>query len=211
MKLLFASNSNWEEFLPYGNRQFYKKGSVLHRQGEVGEGFYYLEKGLVKITTTTASGSDSLLRIALPSQLLGVQAMDQLVHYTTAAANKNSVLYFFPYEMAKELMFQKPAMNELFLQSVIDEMYTLALKINDYRLPAEQKVAMLLLNIYEEFHQHDIPLTQKDVANSTGLTRITVYKIFKEWKEKGYIATIGKSISIINPSILQNYAQGIYK
>lgn len=210
MTLLNEYNINWEEFVKYGSRQFLEKNSIIYKQGEIGNGFYYLKKGLVKVTTTTAGRSDLLLKIILPTQLVGIQAMDQLVHYTTAKTIEDSVLYFFSYNTIEKIMLQNPAMNQLFLQSVINEMNTFASKINAERLPAEQKLAILLLNIYDEFSQYHIPLLQKDIASSTGLTRITIYKIFKEWREKGYIENTGSSFSIKNPTVLKKYAEGLY-
>ncbi|WP_301110024.1 Crp/Fnr family transcriptional regulator [Sporosarcina sp.] len=210
MTLLNDFNINWGEYEMYGRRQFLENKSIIYKQGEVGNGFYYLKKGLVKVVTKTAGRKDLLLKIVLPNQLVGIQAMDQLVHYTTAQTIEKSVLYFFHYDTIEKLMLEKPEMNHLFLQSVINEMNSLAVKISAEGLPAEQKLAILLLNIYDEFSQYNIPLLQKDIVSSTGLTRITIYKIFKEWTEKGYIEPTGKSLSIKNPSILKKYAKGLY-
>ena len=43
---------SWEDYLGYGKRLFYKESSVIFEQGEVGEGFYYIKDGLIKIIST---------------------------------------------------------------------------------------------------------------------------------------------------------------
>ncbi|WP_158736056.1 Crp/Fnr family transcriptional regulator [Alteribacillus sp. YIM 98480] len=210
---VLVSNSgklNEKEFVTYGKRTFIKKNTVIYQQGEVGDSIYYVEKGLVKVTTKTANGDDLLLKISLPGQFLGVQTMDQLVHYTTSQTINDSVLYLFNYDTVKELLLAHPELSRLFLKVVINELNILTEKICLSKLPSEQKIAKLLLNIYHEFNQFDIRLTRNELAKCTGVTRITIYKIMKEWEENSYIETLGRSIVIRNPSALQFYADGLF-
>lgn len=85
----FETDVKWESFLKYGTRQFCKGKTIIYKQGTMGEGFYYLHKGLVKIISTTAKGNDRLLNIVVPGQIMGVQSMDRHTHFTTAVAVKN--------------------------------------------------------------------------------------------------------------------------
>ncbi len=44
--------TSWDSYLQYGERQFYRKKEEIYRENEDGaEGFYYLQKGLIKIST----------------------------------------------------------------------------------------------------------------------------------------------------------------
>lgn len=208
MTVLFDHNSNWGHFILYGKRMFFKEKTTIYKQGTYGDGFYYIEKGLVKVTTKTTNGNDLLINIAIPSQLIGVQAMDQQVHFSTAEAIKDSVLYFFSYQTVTELIYKNHHIRSLLLQTVIHKMHTLTPKIYLDSLSSEQQIAHILLNVYLEFKQFEIPLTQADITKCTGLTRITVYKVLKEWKEKGYIEPLKKFILIKNPSALQKYIGG---
>jgi CRP-like cAMP-binding protein len=84
-------------------------------------------------------------------------------------------------------------------------MHILAEQINLHTLTTEQQIATVLLNIYHDFKSYEIPLTQKDLATCTGLTRITVYKTLKKWKEKKLIDSKNKRFLIKNPDLLKNY------
>lgn len=206
MSLLF-NNDSWDEALKYGKRLFFQKGVTIYNQGEIKDGFYFLKKGLVKITTKTAKGDDFLLKIALPSNPFGLEAMDHLSHYTTAKTIKDSILYFFCTNHINKIMKENPAIERLFLESVIQEMNILVLKIYDDKLPARQKVARVLLNVYDEYRKYNISLKQKDIADCTGLTRITVYKVIDEFEEKGYIEKENEDIIIQNRSLLQKFTE----
>lgn len=204
MATLFENAYNREPYLSLGSRQFVKGKSVIYKQGSLGDGFYYLHKGLVRIVTSTARGKDRILNIVVPGQLLGVQIMDQQAHFTTAQAVKDSVLYFFPCEKFKALISKHPDLRSVFAQTVIHKMRILLEGIHLNVLSSEQQIAVLLLNIFDDFKNHEVPLTQQDLANCTGLTRITVYKILKQWKEEGIIEIKDRKFQILEPHLLRD-------
>ncbi|MGQ7280084.1 Crp/Fnr family transcriptional regulator [Brevibacillus thermoruber] len=199
----FETDLKWETFLKYGKRQFVKGKSVIYYQGSLGDGFYYLHKGLVKIVTSTVKGNDRLLNIVVPGQLLGIQTMDRQTHFTTAIAVKDSVVYHFSCEQFAKLMKEQPELLPLFAQTVNQKMRILLYAINMKALSSEEQIAALLLNICDEFKNYEVPLTQQDLAHCTGLTRITVYKILKQWKEDGLIDIEQRKFVIKRPDVLR--------
>lgn len=206
MSLLFE-NELWEKALTYGERIFVPKNTTIYEQGETGDGCYFLKKGLVEITTKTANGSDFLLKMALPNNLFGLESMDELVHFTTAKTVKDSVLYFFPYHIVHDLMQKKPALERFFLEAIIKEMNILSIKIFESNLSAKQKIARILLNVYEENRHYGVQLKQKDIANSTGVSRVTVYKVIEEFERNGCIKKLDDQIVVTNDLKLRQYAE----
>lgn len=195
---------DWEDYLKYGTRQFVKRKETIYTQGTIGKGFYYLHNGLVRIVTATVTGKERMLNIVVPNQLLGVQALDQKVHFTTAIAVKDSVLYYFPCAEFKELIIEHPDLFKLFTRTVIHKMRILLDGINLSALSSEQKIALLLQNICDEFKNYEVPLYQQDLASCTGLTRITVYKILKQWQEADIIEIKNRKYYIKKPDFLRN-------
>lgn len=195
---------HWEDYLKFGTRKFIRKKEHIYTQGTKGDGFYFLHKGLVKIVTVTATEKERVLNIVIPNQLLGVQSLDQKTHFTTAVAVKDSVVYHFSSVEFKELMLQDPDLYKLFSKSVIHKMKILLDRINMNTLTSEQRIALLLQNVCDEFKNYEIPLSQQDLSCCTGLTRITVYKVLKEWKEKGIIEVLNKKYFIKKPDFLKN-------
>ncbi|URM31506.1 Crp/Fnr family transcriptional regulator [Cytobacillus firmus] len=201
---------HWEDYLKLGKRRFIRKKEHIYTQGTNGDGFYFLHKGLVKIVTVTATEKERVLNIVIPNQLLGVQSLDQKKHFTTAVAVKDSVVYHFSSEEFRDFMVQYPDLNQLFSKSVIHKMKILLDRINMNALTSEQRVALLLQNVCDEFKNYEIPLSQQDLSSCTGLTRITVYKVLKEWKEKGIIDTDNKKYYIKKPDFLRNLVKQSY-
>jgi len=203
LAILFDSDINWESCLQFGTRQFFKEKTTIYQQGTMGDGFYYIHKGLVKVTTTTPIGKERLLNIAIPRQLLGVQAMDRQPHFTTATAVNESILYYFSCEHFQTLIKAQPSILNMFIKTVIHKMHILADKIYLDTLTPEQQLSAILLNICYEFKKYEIPLTQQDLTKCTGLTRITLYKILKQWKEEEIIEMNGKKFLIKKPGELK--------
>lgn len=195
---------NWEDYLNLGTRRFIRKKENIYTQGTKGDGFYFLHKGLVKIVTVTATEKERVLNIVIPNQLLGVQSLDQKAHFTTAVAVKDSVVYHFSSEEFRKRMIHHPDLYKLFSKSVIHKMKILLDRINMNALSSEQKIILLLQNVCNDFKNYEIPLSQQDLSCCTGLTRITVYKVLKEWKGKGIIDVKNKKYYIIKSDFLRN-------
>ncbi|MDP4171036.1 MAG: cyclic nucleotide-binding domain-containing protein, partial [Bacillota bacterium] len=145
MAILFDSDVNWETCLQFGTRQFFREKACIYEQGTTGDGFYYIQKGLIKVKTTTSIGKDRLLNIAIPGQLLGIQAMDRQPHFTTATAVNDSILYFFYCEHFQKLIQFQPSILNMFIKTVIHKMHNLADKIYLDTLSPEQQLSTILL------------------------------------------------------------------
>lgn len=199
----FETDVKWESFLEFGTRQFFKGKTVIYEQGTMGEGFYYLHKGLVKIVSSTVKGNPRLLNIVVPGQIMGVQSMDRQIHFTSAIAVKNTVAYHFNCEQFQEMLKVRPELLSLFTQTVSQKMRTLLFAINMKTLTSEEQIATLLLNICEEYKVYEVPLSQQELAECAGLTRITVYKILKQWKEDGIVEYKNRNFMIKKPELLR--------
>lgn len=204
MVTVYETAYNWESYLKYGTRKFFKAKQTIYSQGNCGGEFYFLHKGLVRIATETATGKERILNIVVPNQLLGVQALDQNTHFTTAIAVKDSILYHFSCEEFNKLITVHPELFRLFSRTVIHKMKILLDRINLNALTSEQKIALLLQNVCDEFKNYEVPLYQQDLASCTGLTRITVYKILKQWQEQGVIEILNRKYYIKKPDFLRN-------
>ncbi|WP_156934313.1 Crp/Fnr family transcriptional regulator [Paenibacillus zanthoxyli] len=196
-------SSPWEMYLNYGTRRFYKGQTMIFRQGEMGEGFYYLHRGLVKIMTSTAKGNDRILNIMLPGKIAGINVLDRTPHIATAITVNDSVLYYFSVEQMVELMNRHPDSVSLITQTAVRHMRVLTQEIVMDSLTAEQRIAYVLLKICHEFREYQILMTQDNVVNCTGLTRITVYKILKKWVQNGMVDIKQRKVIIQRPDLLK--------
>jgi CRP-like cAMP-binding protein len=162
-----------------------------------------LQKGLVKIVTVNQEGNQKILDIHGPGRLFGEQAVDELPYFSTAIAAENSVIYFFSSETFQELVQTSPDFLALFVDSVVQKMQILSEGIILKAFTSEQHIAYTLSKVSQACQCNEIFLTQQDIAKLTGLTRITVYKILKKWKEDNLIDIRNRTIVIKEQEILR--------
>src|SRR4051812_23444979 len=91
------TNQTWETFIAkgYGQQMIFKKKTYLYHQGETGNGFYYLKKGIVKISLLSKEGSERDIDYVTPGNLLGEQGFNNGPYFTTATITAPSTLYLF--------------------------------------------------------------------------------------------------------------------
>lgn len=201
----FTEVKGWESYLHYGTRKFVKRNHLIYQQGSQGNGFYYIEKGTVKIVIVTPEGKERLIEIEGKDQLFGEQAMDKKPYFSTAITSEDSIVYHFSCDTFYELASHDREFHALFLETLIRKVRTLADDIVFNNESAEQRLAYSLLKVCFKLNQLKIPLTQEDVSKYTGLTRITVYKVFKKWKSENVIEVNNRMIIIKDLDLLKEY------
>lgn len=206
-------NDPWEPYLKHGKRVFIKNKNTIFKQGDQGTGIYYIYKGLIKIITHAPDGTERILDIKGQYHLIGEQAIDNQNYFSTSVALEDSILYYFPNNQFKQLLQTSPDFLTIFANSIVDKIRLLADDIVLSNYGAEQKIAFTLLKVKDACRKDLISLSQQDIASFTGLTRITVYKTLKKWKEENLIHVMGKTIQIINQerfkSLLSLNLQGL--
>lgn len=201
-----SKDNRWDPYFKYGERIFLKRNAIIYHQGTAGNGFYYLHEGLIKIVTSTTKGGERILDIEGPGQVFGEQALDEKPYFSTAIAVKDSVLYSFSCERFNELIISDPELLSLFMSSTIHKIRILAEEIMLKTITSEQQIAFTLLKMSHACKNYEIYLTQQELANYTGLTRITVYKVLKKWKEDELIDVVNRMFIIKQPETLKQYA-----
>ncbi|MGE5701433.1 MAG: Crp/Fnr family transcriptional regulator [Clostridia bacterium] len=187
---------SWQNYLKYGERQFKKRKTIIYSQGEIGNGFYYLHSGMVKIVTVKPDGSRKILDIHGQGKLFGEQAIDEQAYFSTAIAVENTVVYYFSKEAFRDMVQACPDFLTFFVDSIVQKMRILGEDILLKAFTAEQYIAYSLSKLRRTYRSDRISMTQQDIANCTGLTRITVYKILKKWKESDLIDIQNRMIVI---------------
>lgn len=206
MEILFkqiqSSVNKWDPYLKYGKRIFLRRKSIIYYQGKKGSGFYYVEKGLIKIVTSTVDGEDKILDVSGSGQVFGEQAIDEQPYFTTAVALEDSVVYYISSEKFKELIQQFPDLLNLFVNSVIQKVNLLSEELISKMFTSEQHIAYRLLKLCYVSGKNKFMFTQQELANYTGLTRITVYKTLRKWKEEDLVDVVNRTILIKKPQDL---------
>ncbi|WHY85789.1 Crp/Fnr family transcriptional regulator [Neobacillus novalis] len=194
-----------EPYLRYAERRFIRKKTILFQQDEKGQGFYFLKDGFVKITTTDYKKNTRIIDIPTSGTLIGEQVLNGMPYFSTATVIKDSILYYFSIQTYNNLIQDYPEIENLVVNSIIDKLKLLLSDINVKSIPTENQVAFCLLKLIDIYKDVEIDLTQQELSDYTGLTRITIYKILKKWEEDGILQIKNRKIYIYKPYILKDY------
>ncbi|KRF67240.1 hypothetical protein ASG99_16575 [Bacillus sp. Soil768D1] len=186
----------WNNFIAsgYGQKIKVKKNTILFRQGEIGQGFYFLEKGEVKISLLSKQGIERDIDYVMPGDLLGEHGFNHNPYFTTALITTPSTLYFFSKKDFNQLCLDIPEAANILMDSLILKVRLLAEATAILNAPADYRLAHFLYKLHLRENELKIKLSQVSLARFIGTSRVTVYKIINQWKaeeiidyEKGYI------------------------
>ncbi len=195
----------------------FEDGSVLFREGEVGDALYLLAGGLVKLSKVDLGGHEKTLALLQPPEFFGEMAL--LGHATRSATalalSKVQTLMLFRDDFER-LLTAYPTVNLNLtttlanrLRGMDDEAQVLSYK------DAPGRVAYVLLRLYRsgvvelDGSQAVVRLTHQDLANLAGTSRETVTRALKALEQEGVIETRPKEVTILDADGLEEVLHGI--
>lgn len=203
----------WNTFITYGygNRRICNKNTYLFRQGEVGTGFYYLTEGEVKISLLTDQGIERDIDYVMPGELIGEQALQNEPYLTSAMTTTPSILYFFSNKFFNTLCFENPGVANILVNSLIQKVRLLAESTSFLNAPADYRLAHFLYKLYIKKNETTIfKINQTSLARFIGTSRITVYKIMKQWEKDEFIKLHKGYIYLLDLNRLERFLNPFY-
>ncbi len=189
----------WEPFVQYGQKRKRSKGEILYSQGEKGKGFYYLAEGKISFRLLSEDGKERIIDYLLEGFLFGEQGVSSDTYYITAVADTDVSLYYFSNESFIKISRAHPYAKEIFISSIISKMRMLTETYAILNKPYEQQMAHFLILLCEKHDSQTVPITQIDLAQYIGTSRITVYKIIQKWTKSKLIFQRNRMIEVIDP------------
>jgi CRP/FNR family transcriptional regulator, cyclic AMP receptor protein len=189
--------------------------SVLYRQGEKPEGLYILFSGRVKITSLVSGERTALLKIAEPSEILGMAAMfASRSHIATAQIMSNSRVGLLRHEEILSAMRRHPDFAAAIVRFLASECIETNRETLFLRVPcsSSQRVAAALLRIADENrcsaspNALSIAYTHAELGQLIGASRETVTRIVKTFQRKGIVETKKSAITVADPHLLRKIA-----
>ena len=177
----------WTPYLIHGKKIETVKHTTIYRQGDVGTGFYYLDKGSVKITLLSENGHERSIDYIPSGGLFGEHGAYNGSYLTSAITTAASVIYFFSDEVLSRICQDHPQAAVIFTNSQIYKLRLLAEIIAFTDSPIEQQMANFLLKLTDVHADNTIPIDQTSFARYIDTSRITVNKILQKWRQQGLI------------------------
>ena len=183
----------------------YNKEQMILVEESMGETFFILSGGSVKITRMSDDGREVILAILGEGDFFGEMALlDGEGRSANVVALADTEVLTLQRSDFLDILEQFPKIAIHLLKELTTRIRYSDQQIESLSLSgAEQRIAMVLLRLAEEMGQikegtvtiENIPF-QQDIANMAGTSRETVSRVYKMLEEKNYIIREGKTLII---------------
>ncbi len=179
----------------------YRKGEMIHREGEKITEFKYLKSGLVKLYRSTLSGGDQIITIMRPFEFVSNMSIFSGDNYIySVSAVEDSVVCVIKLDFIRELFLK----NGAFAMGLLTRISRINDKIIQQTLDIRQKnlvgrVAFVLLYFAKEIYNtriFELPVSRKEIAEYIGMSTANVIRTLSDFNKEGIIRVSGKTIEI---------------
>jgi CRP-like cAMP-binding protein len=182
-------------------------GTDLAREGEPPDGVYLIMDGMACRHKRSASGARQIMAYLVPGDLcdLDVALLDQMEHNITTLSDC-SVVRITP-EVVANLLEHHPAVARALRKStLVDEATLREWLVNVGCRSADERIAHLLCELLLRLQvvgkathdSFDLPVTQQDLADTTGLSSVHVNRTMQSLQRQEVIALAGTSLQILD-------------
>lgn len=190
----------------------YPRNKVIFFQSEVGDNFYIVKSGSVKVYRLTEEGREVILAIFKSGDFFGEMAILDGEHRSaTVETREPTVLLSMNSQALLDLVRQKPEIALNIISILSKRLRQANARVEDFSFhDARTRIINSILkigkgsgNIIKEKEQLLLNITHNELASLAGTTRETVSRVLMEMQEEGLIKLDRKLLIIPNPEILE--------
>jgi CRP-like cAMP-binding protein len=189
---------------------------IIFHHGDPGGLLYIIIKGKVKITHSTLDGQEAMLAIFGAGDFFGELALlDDSPRSATAEALEETETLTLHREEFIRYIGGNPDFALHVLHTLAQHIRRLNNQISDiFFLDLPARLARQLLQLAEQHGQKtddgiriDLSLTQTDLAEMTGATRVSINKALGRFRRAQWVKVSGRKFTILDEEALQNLIQ----
>ena len=171
-----------------GSVRKYAKDEIIYLQGDTAQSFCYIKKGSVKVYMNSVDGNEKTLNTARHGEIIGEGAFfDKKPRVSSAKALTNTEVIMIDKKRLTDIIAQHPTLAFELLEILANRIRLLSSQLDSMTfMQADARIAGLLLE-----SEHD-----GIVANTVGVSRVTVSKTLSRFAKSGYISTEYRRILI---------------
>lgn len=191
------NNEFIEEICKRTQRIQIKKGEVLFHQGDEANYLYLVKSGMIKLVRYDEEGNERILDMIGPRECVGETAFWSNRYEFEATALEDTYLCAYNFNHFKMFILGNPVYSEKIIkylgQKLDDNMFrsrdSEGLLVKDKLLRQLEKLAADHGELLEDGYslRIKVPITQKDLANMVGASRLMVNNALKELRAENAI------------------------
>ena len=188
-------------------RRSYTKGQMILLEDDLGQTFFVIGKGSVKITRLSDDGREVILAMLGESDFFGeMSLLDGDGRSANVVALEASEVLTLARNDFLDILQEYPKISISLLEELTQRIRKSDQQIESLSLSdVEQRIGITLIRLAEELgtiKQGSVRIKnlpyQQDIANMAGTSRETVSRTFKLLEEKGLVTREGRKITIYN-------------
>jgi CRP/FNR family transcriptional regulator, anaerobic regulatory protein len=177
-----------------------RRGTVVISEHEASRDLYVVRSGWLHASVVLGNGSRQIMRFLFQGDILGLPQLPFAFSPETVTAVTDVTLAPFSREKFSALLGDHPRLGALILSLVVADRVTLSDRLASIgRTPARARVGALICEIFARMRRLgaetgggiQLPLTQEDIGDATGLTAVHVNRMMRGLVEDGIIERNG--------------------
>ena len=194
------------------NDVVYNPGEIIFKQGSASTHVVFFISGLAKIYLEGYNKKNLIVRLVKPNEFLASPGLSTAnKHYYSISAVELSTVSFIETSVFRQLFKN----NHSFGENLMREMHrnysqTLQKLINLNQKHRLGRISEALLYLAEEIYESDtfkLTLSKKELADMTGMSTESSFRILKELNEEEKISIDKKKIAILDKKYLQRMSE----
>ena len=214
---LSAGEQDSLERLEEQDRSF-RRGAVVISENEKPRDLFIVRSGWLHSSVILGNGSRQIMRFYFQGDILGLPLLAFADSPETVTAVTDVILCPFSRERFAAVISEHPRIAALLLGLAVADRVSLADRLASIgRTSARARVSSLLCEIFARMRRlgtphHEpiqLPLTQEEIGDATGLTAVHVNRMMRGIVEDGLIERNGNSIRLLDDKRLSSEANFI--
>jgi CRP-like cAMP-binding protein len=212
----FFANLNQKDATSLAQRlvvRRFRPGQIVFHLGDPAGLLYIITRGKVKISQSTLDGQEAVLAILGEGDFFGELALlDDSPRSASAEAIETTETLTLHREEFLNFIDGNPSFAHHVLNVLARRIRHLNSQISDiFFLDLPARLARTLLLLAQQHGQEDLEgvvidlsLTQTDLADMTGATRVSVNKALGRFRKQDWVRVQGRQVTVVDPDALQS-------
>lgn len=193
-----------------------KRGEFLFNQGDKFTSVFAVRSGSLKTFSVTDEGEEQITGFHLPSEVVGLSAMDSNVYPVSAQVLETTSICEIPFDRLDDLSVSLPQLRRQLMRIMSKEIrddQQMMLLLS--KKTADERIATFLINLSARFrargysaNQFRLAMSRNEIGNYLGLAVETVSRVFTRFQQNELLKAEGKEITILNLNDLLSLAGG---
>jgi CRP-like cAMP-binding protein len=177
----------------------YGENEIIYSQGQVADAVFYIQKGRVKLTVTSAQGKEAVVAIMNAGQFFGEGCLNgHPLRMATTTTMEDCLLTMISKSAMTLVLHTEPKFSEMFLAYLLTRNSRIEEDLIDQLFNSSEKRLARLLLLLANFGKEGSPqpiqpnISQETLAEMIGTTRSRVSFFMNKFRKLGLISYNGK-------------------